>query len=128
MTDIINKIEDEAKKIETAIAVEVKEIASEVYFDAAKVEHAVVNEAEKIYADVKDFLTPTAAPVEPVVAADKTPAPQTAVAPTSQEPSQAGYSGVPKTNPSVQTLAPTGKSRYKADGLTIDWYDTHPRE
>lgn len=59
-------------------------------------------------------------------------APATVVAPVVPAPAAApvvnGYRGVPKTNATKSTLLPNGTPRYAADGLTQDWFATHPKK
>lgn len=38
------------------------------------------------------------------------------------------YAGKPKNNPAPQTRLANGNPRYAADGLTQDWFDTHPKK
>ena len=149
------KLETEAKaevvKIETEAKAEVAKIEPEAHslFAGAKLELG------KIEADIKHVEAAVAADVKtvvhglahlfehatPAVVPAVTVAPVAAVAPVSTQtfpttlnaqaitiPNAAEYAGAPKNNPAPQTLAASGKSRYAADGLTIDWFATHPRK
>jgi hypothetical protein len=37
------------------------------------------------------------------------------------------YSGVPKTTPAPGTTLPNGDNLYSQDGLTVDWFQLHPK-
>jgi len=117
------------EKAETAI----KHVAAEVMAEAKAIENAIVTEAKEIATEVKSEAVAIATEVKAdyekaVTVVENAVGIVHAIENIAKIPNAAEYAGAPKNNPAPQTLAPSGRSRYAADGLTIDWFATHPRK